>query len=239
VSNVWQVATVTSTRTETPSARSIQLDVPGWPGNIAGQHVDLRLTAPDGYTAVRSYSLASVGDSHMVELAVDLLPDGEVSPYLVEEVQSGDQLELRGPLGAWFVWRPEMTAPVQLIAGGSGIVPLMSMVRAHATSGSSVPFKLLYAVRSPEDVYFAEELMSLTGPLLEITFVYSRTAPAGWTVPAGRMTKDVLSATTFAPDDGANVFVCGPTAFVETVASWLVELGHDPNTVKTERFGGK
>ena len=239
----WKVGTVVSTRTETPTGRSITIDVPGWPGNIAGQHVDVRLSAPDGYQAVRSYSIASAGDDEWLQLAVDRLPDGEVSPYLVDELQNGDQLELRGPLGGWFVWRPEIdgvpqTGDVQLIGGGSGIVPLVAMIRAHAASGSSARFRLLYSVRTPEDVFFADELKALAGDTLEITWIYTRQAPEGWPTPAGRLTLDALRDATFPASGSPAVFVCGPTGFVESVATWLVELGHEPASVKTERFGG-
>ena len=239
----WKVGTVVSTRTETPTGRSITIDVPGWPGNIAGQHVDVRLSAPDGYQAVRSYSIASAGDGEWVQLAVDKLPDGEVSPYLVDEVQKGDQLELRGPLGGWFVWRPEIDGvpqaeDVQLIGGGSGIVPLIAMIRSHAASESTAKFRLLYSVRTPEDAFFADELARLEGDGLEITWVYTRQAPEGWPTPAGRVTLDALRSATFPSSGTPAVFVCGPTGFVESVATWLVELGHEPAAVKTERFGG-
>lgn len=234
----WKVGTVTAVTTETPTGRSISIDVPGWSGNIAGQHVDVRLTAPDGYQAVRSYSIASVGDAESVQLAVDRLPDGEVSPYLVDELRPGDELELRGPLGGWFVWRPTQTEPVQLIGGGSGIVPLIAMIRSHAASGSTARFRLLYSVRSAEDAFFADELASLESDTLEIAWIYTRRAPVGWPLEAGRLTRSVLEAKTFAASGNPSVFVCGPTGFVESVASWLVELGHDPSAVKTERFGG-
>jgi ferredoxin-NADP reductase len=183
--SVWKVGVVVSVNTETPTARSIMIDVPGWGGNLAGQHLDLRLSAPDGYQAVRSYSVASAGPGERLELAVDRLPDGEVSPYLVDELQVGDELEIRGPLGGWFVWRPEQTGPVQLIGGGSGIVPLMAMARAHAASASTARFKLLYSVRSPHDVFFAEELAGLSSENFEVTWVYTRATPAGWPTPAG------------------------------------------------------
>ena len=234
----WLVGTVIETKELTPSAKSIVLDVPGWKGSTAGQHVDVRLTAEDGYTAVRAYSLASTGPNPTVELAVDLIEDGEVSPYLVGELRQGDQLEFRGPLGRWFVWKPDITAPVQLLAGGSGIVPLLAMIRAHAASGSTAKFRLLYSVREPGDVFYADELASLEGPLLEVTYVYTRQVPEGWPVPAGRVSRELLAAATFAASESPAVFVCGPTGFVEAVATWLVELGHDPVTVKTERFGG-
>jgi ferredoxin-NADP reductase len=232
------VGTVVETRTETSSARSIVFDVPGWTGNVAGQHVDVRLTAPDGYQAVRSYSIATADDSERVQLAVDKLPDGEVSPYLVDELRQGDQVEFRGPLGGWFVWKSTQTEPVQLIAGGSGIVPLVAMIRAHATSASTSPFRLLYSVRSPADRFFVAELEELEGPLLEITWVYTRETPSGWPTPAGRVTEEILARATLPATASPAVYVCGPTGFVEAVASHLVALGHDPLTVKTERFGG-
>jgi len=204
--------------------------VPGWPGNIAGQHVDVRLTAPDGYQATRSYSLASSGPDARLELAVDRLPDGEVSPYLVDDVQPGDMLELRGPLGGWFVWKADQTQPVQLIAGGSGVVPLVAMIRSHAASGSTAPMQLLYSVRTPQDRFFAGELDTLD----TVTYAYTRSGPAGDVI--GRLTKERLAAAVLPV--GSAVFVCGPTGFVESVATWLVELGHDAGSVKTERFGG-
>ena len=236
---VWKVGTVVSVHTETPTGRSIMIDVPGWGGNLAGQHLDLRLSAPDGYQAVRSYSIASASQGDRVELAVDRLPDGEVSPYLVDELQVGDELEIRGPLGGWFVWRPEQTEPVQLIGGGSGIVPLMAMARAHAASGSTARFRLLYSVRSPRDVFFAEELANLASPTFEITWVYTRETPEGWPSAAGRLSPAVLEASTIPASEMPAVFVCGPTGFVESVADWLVALEHPAASVKTERFGGK
>ena len=170
------------------------LDVPEWPGNDAGQHLDVRLTAPDGYQAQRSYSIASAGSGTRVELAVDELPDGEVSPFLVEDVMVGDKLELHGPLGGYFVWMPQAVThdarPVQLIAGGSGVVPFLAMVRAHADAGDPTPFRLLYAVRQPDDVFYRQELAQLAANGLQVDYVYSRTAPHDWPVPAGRITKE-------------------------------------------------
>lgn len=234
----WKVGTVTDTRTETPTGRSITISVDGWPGNLAGQHLDLRLTAPDGYQAVRSYSIASVGDGETVELAVDRFPTGEVSPYLVDDVLPGDQLEVKGPLGRWFVWTPEDTRPIQLVAGGSGIVPLIAMARAHAASGSTTAFRLLYSVRTPADRFFAEELASLESDLFRVDYVYTRAVPADWPTPPGRVTPEVIEAVTIPAAEAPGVFVCGPTGFVEAVARALVDLGHDPQSVKTERFGG-
>ncbi|GAB2451340.1 ferredoxin-NADP reductase [Conyzicola lurida] len=234
----WKVGTVTAVRSETPTGRSIEIDVPGWGGNLAGQHLDVRLTAPDGYQAVRSYSIASADATDHLELAVDRLPDGEVSPYLVDDLLPGDQLEVRGPLGGWFVWRPEQTEPVQLIGGGSGIVPLVAIARAHAASGSTAPFRLLYSVRTPEDVFFKDELARLASPTFEITWVYTRAAPADWPTKPGRVSHDILAASVIPAGDNPSVFVCGPTGFVESVADLLVALGHPAASVKTERFGG-
>jgi ferredoxin-NADP reductase len=232
------VATAVETRAETPTGRSIVLDVPGWPGNLAGQHVDVRLTAPDGYAAVRSYSLATAGAEERIQLAVDKLPDGEVSPYLVDDLLPGDQVEVHGPLGRWFVWRESQTEPVQLIAGGSGIVPLLAIARAHDQAASAAPLRLLVSARSRDDVFFADDLETLAGPNFEVTHVFTREAPAGWPTAPGRLTRDTLATATIAPTENPAVFVCGPTPFVEVVARWLVELGHDPSRIKTERFGG-
>lgn len=234
--DVWKTATVVSATQLTPSGRSLVLDVPGWGGNLAGQHADVRLTAPDGYQAVRSYSIASADAGDRLEIAVDRVPDGEVSPFLVDAIEVGDQVEVRGPLGGWFVWRPEETEPVLLVGGGSGIVPLMAMVRAHEASGSTAPFRLVYSVRSPEDAFFAEELAAATG--VEVTWIYTRRAPDGWPRPAGRLAAADLQALEAAGDGAPSVFVCGPTGFVEAVADTLVTIGHDPARIKTERFGG-
>ncbi len=220
----WTVGTVVEVKRESEHARSIVLDVPAWPGNLAGQHLDVRLTAPDGYQASRSYSIASSGSGMRVQLGVDRLPDGEVSPYLVDEVREGDQVEIRGPLGRWFIWQPTDATPVQLIGGGSGVVPLVAILRAHRSASSSVPMRLLYSVKTPDDRFFAEEL---TGP--EVTFVYS----SGWAPHQGAAGRGHNP-----PADNPTVFVCGPTRFVEAVADWLVELGHPPARIKTERFGG-
>ena len=236
---MWTEAVTESVLPLTPTSRLIALRVPGWPGHLAGQHLDVRLTAPDGYQASRSYSIGAPSDGERVELAVERLDDGEVSPYLVEGLEAGDRLEVRGPIGGWFVWRPEQTEPVQLIGGGSGIVPLMAMVRAHQESGSTAKFRLLYSVRTPEDVFFRDELMAFASSAIEITWVYTRAVPAGWATPAGRVSRDILASSTIPASENPAVFVCGPTGFVETVADLLVELGHPAASVKTERFGGK
>lgn len=233
----WKVGVVAESRSETPSGRSIVLEVPGWGGNIAGQHLDARVTAPDGYQAVRAYSIATSGDGDRIQLGVDRVEGGEVSPYLVDDLQVGDALEVKGPLGGWFVWKPEHTQSVQLIGGGSGIVPLIAMIRSHRAAQSTVPFRLLYSVRSEENTFFKEELAQ-PSPALDVTMLYTRQVPAGWPRAAGRVTEADIVASTFPASISPSVFVCGPTPFVEAVASTLVKLGHDPLKVKTERFGG-
>ncbi|HWO65436.1 MAG TPA: ferredoxin reductase [Umezawaea sp.] len=229
----WHVAKVVDVRDETPAARTLVLDVPDWPGHLPGQHVDVRLTAEDGYSTQRSYSVATPADGSRVELTVQRVDDGEVSPYLTQVLEPGDQLELRGPVGGWFVWRPSDTAPVLLVAGGSGIVPLMAMIRARATP---VPFRLLYSVRRPEDRYYADELRRPT-PGLDVTYVYTRTAPPNWPRPPARLGVADLNTAGWPADFAPDCFVCGPTGFVETTADILLALGHDPRKIKTERFG--
>jgi ferredoxin-NADP reductase len=241
VTAAWHVATVVAARPETASARRIELEVPGWPGNDAGQHLDVRLTAPDGYQASRSYSIASAGAGTRIELAVDRLPDGEVSPFLVDELAVGDQLEVHGPLGGYFVWMPgtEPGRPVQLIAGGSGVVPLLAMARAHAAAGDPTPFRLLYSVRTPDDVFYRGELRdAVARSPLELDLVYTRTAPLDAARPPGRLTRDALAELVEPADRRPRVFICGSTGFVEQVAVWLQELGHAPGDIRTERFGG-
>ncbi|MEO7981485.1 MAG: ferredoxin reductase [Sporichthyaceae bacterium] len=231
----WRRSTVASARPESATARTVVLDVPDWPGHLAGQHVDVRLTAEDGYTATRSYSIASTPDVGHVEITVERLADGEVSPYLVDEAQPGDQLEVRGPIGGWFVWRPEQAEPVLLVGGGSGVVPLMAVARQHAATGSTAPLRLVHSVRSPAALLYADELARLPG--VEVTQVYTRTAPEGWDRPVGRLDAARLAAVAFGPDQRATSYVCGPTGFVETVADLLVTAGQDPARVRTERFG--
>lgn len=237
----WHPATVAAVAQETPAARRIELDVPTWPGNDPGQHLDVRLTAEDGYQASRSYSIASAGEGTRVTLAVDRVDGGEVSPFLVDAIEVGDALDVHGPLGGWFVWLPGRSErPVQLIAGGSGIVPLLPMVTAHAEADDPAPFRLLYAVRTPEDVFFRDELdaaRTAHAPL-EVTHVYSRRAPEDSGAPVGRLTRDALERAVLPPDAGALVYVCGSTPFVEQVLRWLGELGHDLTDVRAERFGG-
>jgi ferredoxin-NADP reductase len=232
----WLVSTLTADRDETATARTLALDVPGWPGHQAGQHVDVKLTAEDGYSAQRSYSIASAPDGTRLELTVQRIADGEVSPYLTGALEPGDPLELRGPIGGWFVWPPSSAAPLLLVAGGSGVVPLMSMIRSHAVHNSKVPVRLIYSVRSPADVLYAPELSerSRESPL-DVTFLYTRAAPAG--IPVGRINAEIVKATAWPPSDNPAIFICGPTGFVETTADLLVAAGHDPAAIKTERFG--
>ncbi|WP_295779730.1 FAD-binding oxidoreductase [uncultured Microbacterium sp.] len=237
----WHTATVVGSRPETTSARRIELDVPTWPGNDAGAHLDVRLTAPDGYQASRSYSVASSGEGTRLTLAVDEVPDGEVSPFLVRELREGDRIEVHGPLGAYFVWTPSGDpAPVHLIAGGSGVVPLYAMAAAHAESDDPTPFRLLYSVRSPDDMFFRAELEALaeSDDRFDLQVVYTRRAPMGSTIPPGRLTAEQLRTAVPPATARPRLFVCGPTPFVEAVAGWLVEEGHAPGRVRTERFGG-
>lgn len=236
-----RVGTVTAVRVETRTARTLVLDVPGWPGHLAGQHVDLRLTAEDGYSATRSYSIASASDGTQVEVTVERVPDGEVSPYLTEQIEIGTPVELRGPLGGWFVWRPEQPEPVQLVGGGSGLVPLMAMLRTRARRGAPAPFRLLCSARDPGSLLYADELRRLTstvdGAAPPLTVAWTRTAPGGEQRPPGRVDAALVSAATWPADLEPTCYVCGPTGFVETVADLLVAAGHDPARIRTERFG--
>jgi ferredoxin-NADP reductase len=228
----WLVAAVLEVRDETATARTLVLDVPGWPGHLPGQHVDLRLTAEDGYQAQRSYSIASGPAGSRLELTVQAVGDGEVSTYLVGEVRAGDRLELRGPVGGWFVWRPEWTEPVLLLAGGSGVVPLMSMVRARGAAGA--PVRLLYSVRSPADVIYRAEL-GAAAPGVSVRYAWTRLPAPG--ERAGRVDAARLAAYAWPPALRPRCYVCGPTGFVEAMADLLVAAGHEPGWVRTERFG--
>ncbi|MFE1663997.1 FAD-binding oxidoreductase [Microbacterium sp. P02] len=239
----WHVATLVAATAETSHARRLVFDVPTWPGNDAGAHVDVRLTAPDGYQATRSYSLASSGEGTRITLAVDEVPTGEVSPFLVHDLQVGDPVEVHGPLGAFFIWTPPAAPaapPVQLIAGGSGVVPLYAIASAHAASGDQTRLRMLYSVRTPADVFFRSELQSFTTTAhpLQLDFIYTRRAPQEYHSAPGRVTREQLTALTWDAASDPLVYVCGPTAFVETVAEWLVAAGHHPGRVRTERFGG-
>jgi len=232
----WAAAEVVDLVPETPRARTIVLDVPGWPGHRPGQHVDVRLTAEDGYQAQRSYSIASAPENGRLELTVERIEDGEVSPYLVDELAAGDRFELRGPVGGYFVWDASLGGPLLLVAGGSGIVPLMAMLRHHAAVGSGVPARLLYSSRALEDVMYREELERLPGPV-EVALTLTRAQPTGWTGYARRIDGELLREVVWPAAEHPLAFVCGPTAFVETVARELVALGYEPARVKTERFG--
>ena len=243
----WQVATVAAVRTETASTRTIELSAPDWPGHRAGQHLDVRLTAADGYTAERSYSIAAAPGEPLA-ITVQRLDDGEVSPYLTEELRAGDQLEVRGPIGGYFVWDADGPAsPLLLAAGGSGIVPLRSIMRHRELAGATVPARLLYSVRSLADVIYRAELERFAGGV-PVTYALTRQQPPGWTGHSGRVDGALLAGVAWpaaglpgsAPPAAADpvAYVCGPTAFVETIAEGLVQLGYPPGRVKTERFGG-
>jgi ferredoxin-NADP reductase len=238
----WRAATLTQAHWETSSARTLVLDVPDWPGHAAGQHVDVRLTAPDGYRAQRSYSIASAWPhpEGKVELTIQRLDDGEVSPYLTDTLEVGDQIELRGPVGGWFVWRDKQTAPVLLLAGGSGVVPLMAMIRARGTAHGKQPFRLIYSVRTPEDACYAGELVRRVRDEhgLDVRYVYTRKAPDGWPTPPKRIDVATINTYGWPADFEPDCYVCGPTAFVERAADILVALGHEPKRIRTERFGG-
>jgi ferredoxin-NADP reductase len=234
----WLAASVAGSVQETPRVRTLELDVPAWEGHRAGQHVDVRLTAEDGYQAQRSYSIASApGDG--LALTVEWLEDGEVSPYLVDEAREGDQLEVRGPIGGYFVWEADDPAPILLVAGGSGIVPLMAMARHRAQAGAAAPMRLLYSSRTLDDVIYREELDELAGrgDGFDVVHTLTREQPPGWTGYARRIDRDLLSEVAFPAGERPMVFVCGSTRFVDAAADGLVELGYDPGWIRTERFG--
>jgi ferredoxin-NADP reductase len=220
---------------ETPVVRTILLDVPDWPGHRAGQHVDVRVTAEDGYRAERAYSIATA-PGEPVAITVERLPDGEVSPYLTEELRPGDSLELRGPIGGYFVWDPRDGAPLLLVAGGSGIVPLRAMLRHRRRVDSDVPVRVLYSSRSLDDVIYRAELEEPADGV-EVIHTLTRQQPPGWTGHARRVDAQLLGEVAWPAEQDPQAFVCGPTSFVETVADGLVELGYPPARVKTERFG--
>jgi ferredoxin-NADP reductase len=223
---------------ETARTKSIALELKAWPGHRAGQHVDVRLTAEDGYQAQRSYSIASAPEDADVRLAVERLDDGEVSPYLVDELRPGDELELRGPIGGYFVWEASLGGPLLLIAGGSGVVPLRSILRHHEAIASTVPVRLLYSARSHAEVIYREELTGIAANgAADIRFTLTREQPEGWQGYGRRIDRELLEEIAWPPDEHPLVYVCGPTAFVETAASILVALGHEPDRIRTERFG--
>jgi ferredoxin-NADP reductase len=235
----WRIGEVVETRPATPRTRSLYLDVPGWEGHKAGQHVDVRLTAEDGYQAQRSYSIASAPEEGRIELVVERLDDGEVSPYLTDELRTDDKLELRGPIGGWFAWEAREGGPLFLVAGGSGVAPLMAMIRHRTAAGSDAACRLLYSSRSREDTIFAGELDRLTASdgSLKVVHTLTRSQPSGWTGYARRIDDEMLAEVAPSPEQRPLVFVCGPTPLVESVATSLVGLGHDAGRIKTERFG--
>ncbi|HUA44950.1 MAG TPA: ferredoxin reductase [Solirubrobacteraceae bacterium] len=235
----WQGATVIELVEETDRVTSLVLDPPDWPGHRAGQHVDVRLTAEDGYVAERSYSIASApGDGHLM-LTVERLDDGEVSPYLVEELRPGDELELRGPIGGYFVWEESLGGPVGLIGGGSGIVPLRAIIRHWVATGHAVPVRTVYSSRSWSEVIYRDELLgdARNYPLLDLRFALTREWPGDYTGHTGRIDRPLLELAIGPPTERPLVYICGPNAFVEAAAGWLVEIGHDAGRIRTERFG--
>jgi ferredoxin-NADP reductase len=233
----WQLAEVVELVDETPRVRSIVLRCPGWPGHLAGQHVDVRLTAEDGYEAQRSYSIASAPEDEHLVLTVERLREGEVSPYLVDVLRPGDQLELRGPIGGYFVWKESLGGPLLLLAGGSGIVPLRSMLRHRAAAHSSVAARLLYSSRSLDEVIYRQELELLNSHNVEVFFTLTREWPEGWNGHRRRIDEELLREISWSPGERPLVYVCGATAFVERAADLLVASGHDAGRIKTERFG--
>jgi ferredoxin-NADP reductase len=236
---VWRQATVARVIDETPHARTLVLDVPGWPGHRAGQHLDVRLTAEDGYQAERSYSIATAPEDPDLALTIERIDDGEVSPYLAGDVLVGDQFEVRGPIGGHFTWRSSDGGPLLLIAGGSGLVPLMAMLRHRAATGSDADARLLLSAREWGAVLYREELERLAAadPTLSISYTLTRVTPPDWTGFARRVDPEMLRAVGPAPSADPKVFVCGPTPFVEAVADALVGLGHPADAIHTERFG--
>jgi ferredoxin-NADP reductase len=236
---LWRLAEVIEVVPETPRTKSLLLEVPEWEGHKAGQHVDVRLTAEDGYQAQRSYSIASAPEDERLMLAVDRLDDGEVSIYLTDVLMAGDKLELRGPIGGYFTWEAADGGPLFLVGGGSGIAPLMAMIRHRAAAGSDVPTRLLYSSRSYEEIIYREELETLASwnSALEVIHTLTRSRPEGWTGYYRRIDAEMLEEVGWSPDESPLASVCGPTSFVEGVADALVSLGHDPAQVKTERFG--
>jgi ferredoxin-NADP reductase len=236
----WQVVTATLFRQETARVRSITFEATAWGGHMAGQHVDIRLTADNGYQAQRSYSIASpAGRGPHVELTVERVSSGEVSEFLTEELRAGDTIELRGPIGGYFTWNPSISSPLMLIAGGSGVVPLMSMLRTRNRADNKVPAKLLYSSRSADDIIYRDELdrMAANRDGFDLVHTLTRGAPTGWKGQTRRVDRDMLAQCGFQAAEEPQIFVCGPTSFVETVADRLVSLGHGESAIKTERFG--
>jgi ferredoxin-NADP reductase len=234
----WQLATVVELMVETGRVTSLVLNPPNWPGHRAGQHVDVRLTAEDGYVAERSYSIASAPEDEHLMLTVERLDDGEVSPYLVEELRVGDQLELRGPIGGYFLWEESLGGPVGLIGGGSGIVPLRAIIRHWVATGHAVPVRTVYSSRSWDEVIYRDELLADARDYgLDLRFALTREWPEDYDGHTGRIDRPLLEEAIGAPADRPLVYICGPNAFVEAASGWLVEIGHDPGRIRTERFG--
>jgi ferredoxin-NADP reductase len=235
----WQTAEVRELIDETPRVRSLVLNLPDWPGHKPGQHVDVRLTGEDGYQAQRSYSIASAPESKNVMLTVERIEEGEVSPYLSIDVQSGDQFELRGPIGGHFVWAVSQGGPLFLIAGGSGVAPLMAMLRHRAAAKSNVPATLLYSSRSFEDIIYREELdkLAATGNGPNVVHTLTRKQPPGWSGGARRIDRAMLESAGFPASAKPRIFICGPTQLVESTSQTMLDLGHDRTLIKTERFG--
>ena len=234
----WQLATVVGLVEETARTKSISLELDGWSGHRAGQHVDVRLTAEDGYQAERSYSIASAPEDDKLVLTVERLDDGEVSPYLADELRPGDKLELRGPIGGYFVWEAALGGPLLLVAGGSGVAPFRSILRHHQAIESAVPVRLLYSARSLAEVIYRPELMRFAADgAVDIRYTLTREQPEGWQGYERRIDEELLGEVTWPRSERPLVYACGPTAFVETAASALVALGHEPGRIRLERFG--
>jgi ferredoxin-NADP reductase len=234
----WQLGTVVEIVDETPRAKSIALDLPDWPGHRAGQHVDVRLTADDGYQAQRSYSIASAPEDSHLSLTVERLDDGEVSPYLVDELRAGDELELRGPIGGYFVWEQSFGGPLLLLGGGSGVVPLRAILRHHRAIESTVPVRLLYSARSLAEVIYRDELTTAGADgVVDVRLTLTRERPESWRGYAGRIDQNLLGEVAWSPEEHPLAYVCGPTGFVERAANLLVALGHEAASIRTERFG--
>ncbi len=233
----WLVATVAETIPETVTAATLRLDVTDWPGQQAGQHVDVRLTAEDGYSAQRSYSIASRPGAERLELTIVRIDDGEVSPYLTTVLETGDQFEMRGPIGGYFVWDAADTHPVLLVGGGSGVVPLMAMLRLHTALDHPGEMHLIYSVRTQRDILYAKELAEVASPRRTVTITLTREADTSWSGRRGRVDDRLLSESGWPPAAQPHCYICGPTPFVEAVADALVTAGHQPVNIKAERFG--
>ena len=235
----WIVAEVVALIEETPRVRSVVLDCPGWPGHLPGQHIDVRLTAEDGYQAQRSYSIATPADGERMIITIEIVEDGEVSPYLFEGLEVGDRFEIRGPIGGYFVWDPSRGGPVALIGGGSGVVPLVAMLRLHRALASDIPVHFLASSRTADDIIYRAELEEIAASNEHVSVVHTltRSHPDGWPGPTRRVDRAMIEEQVPPASERPLNYVCGPTGFVETVASVLVELGHEPERVRTERFG--